>query len=142
MKKLFLPLALLTMSTVVAESAETAAAEQQQAEYAYLQNAGAQLAAKLLENPIIAAWYNEALDEEIKQFNDICVRYATLNIIANQQLAPHYNQIFNELIDLTGQENWLVQLTFGTNSAVQQDVGVDMDDLDDADEDDADEDSN
>ncbi len=143
MKKLFLPLALLSVSAVFAQDTvgQVPTAEQIAAQQAMLNAAGDQLASNLLQDPALAAWYNDASDEDVDQFNALCVQYATLNIIVYGQFAPNYNQLFNALSDLTGRTNWSVQINFMSQELAQalqaQQAGAadDADDSDDSDDD-------
>lgn len=144
MKKLFLPLALLTMSAVYAQDNsnvdQAPTAEQIAAQQAMLQNAGDQLASNLLQDPALAAWYNDASDEDVEKFNALCVQYAALNIIVYGQFAPNYNQLFNALSGLTGRTNWSVQINFMSQELAQalqaqqaqQESATDADDFDDS----------
>jgi hypothetical protein len=138
MKKLFLPLALLTISAAYAmDEAQAPTEEQIAAQQQMLQNAGEQLASNLLnQDPALSEWYNDASDEDSAAFDALCIQYATLNIIVYGQFAPNYNQLFNALSDLTGRSNWSVQINFMSNDLAQalqaqaqaQDTAVSEDD--------------
>ncbi len=121
--KLFLPLALLTMSAVYAQDdssiAQAPTAEQIAAQQAFFQNAGDQLASNLLQDPALAAWYNDASDEDVEQFNALCVQYATLNFVVYGNYSKLYDQLFNALSDLTGRTNWSVQISFMSQELAQ-----------------------
>ncbi len=87
--KLFLPLALLTISAVYAQddsgALQAPTAEQIAEQQAMLNAAGEQLASNLLRDPDLADWYNNASDDDAAAFDALCVQYATLNIIVYSQ---------------------------------------------------------
>ncbi|MBY0110276.1 MAG: hypothetical protein K2X90_04150 [Candidatus Babeliaceae bacterium] len=116
MKKLFLPLALLSLAAVYAQdnsgAAQAPSPEQIAAQQAMLNAAGDQIASSLLQDPSLAAWYNDASDEDVEAFDKLCVQCALLNITVYGQFAQNYNQFFNALSNLTGRTNWSAQVTF------------------------------
>ncbi len=143
MKKIFLPIALLSMTAAYAlENTSTSAVEptveELEAQQAMLQKLGEQLASHLLKNPEISAWHDRASDDQIKEFHDLCVQYATLNIVAQNQFAPHYDELFTRLTEVTGNPYWSLQINYASKATheAQQDALVDEVD-NDADGDDA-----
>ena len=120
MKKLFLPLALLSLYSLYAlessapadQGAPVLTAEEAAAQQAMLQAAGASLQTKMLENPQLAAWYSQASVEDAMKFDECCVRYATINLVVYSQFAPLYAALFNELTALTDSGDWSVQINF------------------------------
>ncbi len=116
MKKLFLPLALLSLSAVYAQdnsgAVQAPTPEQIAAQQARLNAAGDQIASSLLQDPSLAAWYNDASDKDVEAFDELCVQCALLNMAVYGQFAQNYNQFFNALSELTGRTSWSAQVTF------------------------------
>ena len=121
MKKLFLPLALLSLSACAQDSAQqTLTADQIAAQQAMLQAAGDQLAARLLQDPTLAMWYNDASDEDVKKFDALCVQFAAMNMMVYGQYAGGYSQLFNALTELTNSTHWSAQISFLSQGLAQQ----------------------
>ncbi len=116
MKKLFLPLALLSLTVCVAEVMNAPqpelTPEQLEMQRAYLQNAGALVFDKLLQNEAIKNWFATASDEDKMAFANLCIKNATLNIIVVEQNKGFYDQLFTDFTELTVLDGWYAQLQF------------------------------
>lgn len=128
MKKLFLPIALLSLAAINAQEAEDEGYSEgnivnqadEKAQEAYLQAAADQLASSLLaSSPELASWYNDASDDEAQTFNDFCLEFAKRNLTVYAQNTPAYTTLFNAFTDLTGLDRWIVNLTFMSNAMAQ-----------------------
>ncbi len=88
--------------------------EQLDAQQAFLQKIGLEMFKNLMQSAELKAWYysEQTTDDQRAQFDDLCIKYATLNFVIFEQNKPFYNQLFDALTSLTGYTGWFAQLNF------------------------------